>query len=427
MSMTVTEEILEDLWECTKKGLPYNEVYRKWENSKGPFYNALARFFSEAEAEVSRLGSEYRETQGKLAQLQAKNTELEREVKEKEERLSSLAERERETEERLRELEEKERQKRESLESLGRLEKVGMGAEELKRLLEVLKEISTGREVDPKEAVGIFFSLLPSFDPALGFELEARRLQNLAEAKKAEAEKWGAEAEGLKAKCAEDREAVEAARALIRRGARNHLFAWERILKACGKSPVELEEELRRYGSLVEAVRGLEERRRGLEQEVQALEGRKGELSSYLRAIQEEGIRRMEETRKGAETSISNLTKSAEASLRQLVGGLRTEVERAMGVMKETGRLEEDLRMARAFRTMGEKPEVLSKEQVLFLLNLIRRWTKLRGFNPTMKEMSVGASLKSVRMIRKLLDEEKVSLQEFLDLSYELFLEGKTG
>jgi len=83
--------------------------------------------------------------------------------------------------------------------------------------------------------------------------------------------------------------------------------------------------------------------------------------------------------------------------------------------------------MARAFRTMGEKPEILSKEQVLFLLDLIRRWTKLRGFNPTMKEMSVGASLKSVRMIRKLLDEEKVSLQELLDLSCELFLEGETG
>jgi|GEM_PF-3888723 len=423
--MTVTEEILEDLWECTKKGLPYEEVYRKWENSKGPFYNALAKFFSEAEAEVSRLGSEYRETQGKLAQLQAKNTELEREVKEKEERLSSLAERERETEERVGELEEKERQKRESLESLGRLEKVGMGAEELKRLLEVLKEISTKRGVSPKEAVGIFFSLLPSFDPTLGFELEARRLQNLAEAKKAEAEKWGAEAERLKAKCAEDRGAVEAARALIKMRARNHLFVWERILKACGKSPVELEEELRRYGSVAEAVRGLEERRRGLEQEVQALEERKGELSSYLRAVYEEGIRRIEETRKAAETSISNLTKSAEASLRQLVGGLRTEAEGTMGLIMEAGRLEDDLRIARVIRAWREEPEVLSqlsKEEVLPLLNLVRKWVKLTGFNPTAKEMILEPPGFG-RLIHKLLEQD-FSLREVLNLAHWLLLLG---
>ena len=427
MSMTVTEEILEELWECARKGVPYEEVYRKWENSKGPFYNALARFFSEAEAEVSRLSSEYREAQGKLAQLQAKNTELERRVKEKEERLSSLAERERETEERLRELEEKERQKRESLESLRRLEKAGMGAEELKRLLEVLKEISTKRGASPKEAVGIFFSLLPSFDPTLGFELEARRLQDLVEAKKAEAERWRAEAERLRAKCAEDREAVEAARALIKMGARNHLFAWERILKACGKSPVELEEELRKYGSLAEAVRGLEERKKGLEQEVQALEGRKGELSAYLRAIQEEGIRKMEETRKAGETSISNLAKTAETSIRKLTDELKTETVKGMKLMLGIGELGEDLKVARLVRTMEERPEILSqlsKEQVLFLCRLIIKWAELKGFDLTVRDMSQKAAWKSIELSSKLL-AEKVSLREVLNLAYELLLAGK--
>jgi seryl-tRNA synthetase len=423
--MTVTEEILEDLWECAKKGVPYEEVYRKWENSKGPFYNALARFFSEAEAEVSRVSSECEKAQRKLAQLQAKNTELEREVKEKEERLSSLAQREKETEERVGELEEKERQKRESLESLGRLEKVGMGVEELKRLLEVLKEISAKRAVDPKEVVGIFFSLLPSFDPTLGFELEARRLQNLVEAKKAEAEKWGAEAERLRARCAEDRGAVEVARALIRMGARNHLFVWERILKACGKSPVELEEELKRYGSVAEAVRELEERKKGLEQEVQALKERKGELSSYLRAIQEEGIRRMEETRKAGETSISSLIKAAEASIQQLMGGLKAQTEEVMGFMMEAGRLEDDLRIARVIRAWREEPEVLSqlsKEEVLPLLNLVRKWVKLTGFNPTAKEMILEPPGFG-RLIHKLLEQD-FSLREVLNLAHWLLLLG---
>jgi predicted nucleic acid-binding Zn-ribbon protein len=423
--MTVTEEILEDLWECARKGVPYEEVYGKWENSKGPFYNALARFFSEAEAEVSRLGSEYREAQGKLAQLQAKNTELEREVKEKEERLSSLAQKERETEERVGKLEERERQKRESLESLGRLERAGVGAEELKRLLEVLREISARRGVGLKEAVGIFFSLLPTFDPTLGLELEARRLQNLAEAKRTEAEKWGAEAERLRARCAEDRGAVEAVRSLIRMGARDHLFAWERILKACGKSPVELEGELKRYGSLAEAVRGLEERRRGLEQEVQALEGRKGGLSAYLRAIQEEGIRKMEETRKAGETSISSLTRVAEASIQQQMSGLRTEVERAMELMMEAGRLEEDVRTARVIRAWREEPEVLSqlsKEEVLSLLDSVREWVKLTGFNPTAKEMILEPPGFG-RLIHKLLEQD-FSLREVLNLARWLLLLG---
>ena len=428
--MSLTEQIYEHLWKCVREGLPYEEVYAKWGESKGPFYTALGRFLREAGVEVSRLRSEWREAReeaarvrAELQQLNGRLRELEQKVKEKEASLSSLTEREREAEERLRGLEERRKQRAELLESLERLEEAGVGMEELRKLLEALRGISARRKADPREAVRIFFSLLPSFDPVLGLELELERLQASLEAKRAEAGRWEAEAERLRMRCAEDEEAVRVVRALARAGARDHLFAWERILNSCGKSPVELEEELRRYGSLVGAIREREKELRRLEeegeelrQEVQALEKRRRELSAHLRSVQEEGVRRVGEVRR-----------EAEASIHRLVDQLKEEVERAKGLMVEAGRLEEDLRVARAFRTLGEEPRALlqlRKGQALLLCDLVRGWAELRGFNPTTEGMNRKRSLE---LARKLLAPEGLSLREVLDLARELLLRGGMG
>lgn len=387
--MSIIDEIYEGLWRCAREGVPYEQVYARWGRHKSSFYDALARFLADAGTEVSRLSGEYGRLSAGVKEREQRLAELEGKAREGEARLSELGKREERLLERVKELEEKEKRESELLRLLRELKRAGVGMGELEGLLDALNGLSAKRGMEREEAVKLFFGWLHSLDSMLGFQAELRRLEARVETKRAEAEKWEAKCGALEQELARQSKTVEVLRRLERLGVGEHLPVWERILQRSGSDPSELAREIEEYGSL----KGLLEANRGelkrLEEEVEALRGLKEGLVRYLASAYEEGLRRVKEAEGECISSLCRVAEKAERTLKGMEEGLRGEVEKLKGevkssaeVMREAGRLERELKMARALRAMEEDPGAvvfLGKGQIAYLLQRAALWCGLKG------------------------------------------------
>ena len=204
--ISLTDEIYAELVDGLRTGLDYTHFHAKYQNNKGPFYNAFGRLIRDLEPKVRELS----EVQVKLDQAGLTLDSLNQRTKEAEGSLAPLEETKNALNEGIETLETKLTKKSEVIKQVVELEKHGFDTERLRQWKDVLTEIGAKHGLKGKEAVTKFFSDLLDYDAKTGFEQEIKRLETITETKKLEAEKWQAEADSLERRHKDLSEAITA-------------------------------------------------------------------------------------------------------------------------------------------------------------------------------------------------------------------------
>lgn len=336
--MTLTDEIYHELMDGLKNGVDYEQMRLKWKGSKGPFYNALQRFFADVAAELGKAFSDLNaalqksgEAQQRLALLEAKERKIETEVKAKTDEKESLDQQTGDAGKQLQKVNGELAAKKRLLNRAAELEEMGFGPNQLQQLHETLMAIGTKRGVKVKEATAAFFSDLKDYDAKVGFGREIQRLDTIAETSRLEAGKWQAEERSLERACKYKKQVIDAMGSLLNSGVKpEDILVWGRSVQAAG-GVEELSRDLARYKSVRESVaawhkeiKRLEMLRAGLSGEVDGLEKRRAELQGAVNSMSKAGV---DEIKAAREEALSGVT----AVIADLT-------ERALAVGEELGR-----------------------------------------------------------------------------------------
>ena len=408
-TLSLTEQTYAELVDGLKTGsLDWTAFTAKHRASKGPFYNALGRFFHDMEPKVKALG----EVQTKLDQGGLKLDSLVQQIKEAESSLAPLEETKNALNEGIETLETKLTEKNELLEHAGELEKLGFDTERLRQLKDALTEIGAKHGLKGKEAVSKFFNDLKDYEGVLGAELQLKGLQTQIETKTLEAENWQAKEETLRRKHDNLKEAIGAVNALLKRGIKaEQIVSWDGIISKLGGSK-ELQDKLGQYKSMSELldakkteIEDCDKKVIELGAQIKALNEQEVEIEGAIKSLSASGVRKITEVSNKAVTGIKSLSTSglkevtkvssqAIAELKSLLAGIRAETKRLTDLKAEAGKLEKELRYARYFTT-GDQAVLkeLPKELVLTFLERAATYCKLNELNPEVK-MTNGISRK---------------------------------
>jgi len=408
-TLSLTEQTYAELVDGLKTGsLDWTAFTAKHRASKGPFYNALGRFFHDMEPKVKALG----EVQTKLDQGGLKLDSLDQQIKEAESSLAPLEETKNALNEGIETLETKLTEKNELLEHAGELEKLGFDTERLRQLKDALTEIGAKHGLKGKEAVSKFFNDLKDYEGVLGAELQLKGLQTQIETKTLEAENWQAKEETLRRKHDNLKEAIGAVNALLKRGIKaEQIVSWDGIVSKLG-GPEELQDKLGQYKSMSELldakkteIEDCDKKVIELGAQIKALNEQEVEIEGAIKSLSTSGVRKITEVSNKAVTGIKSLSTSglkevtkvssqAIAELKSLLAGIRAETKRLTDLKAEAGKLEKELRYARYFTT-GDQAVLkeLPKELVLTFLERAATYCKLNELNPEVK-MTNGISRK---------------------------------
>jgi len=387
--MTLTDEIHRELMEGLRTGLDYDRLRLKWEKSKGPFYNALQRVFAEGGIQLEDLSSQMRALQKKAAAAQKKldvlageQRRVETEVEGKRKQVDSLDQRAGTIRQQTEKLSSDLNAKAGLLSQIRELEKMGFDIDGLRQLHDALAQIGTRRGLKAKESSDKFFTDLKDYDAKTGFEQEVQRLGAIVETRRLDAEKWQAKKETLKRSFKDLKQAISAAKFLLKQGVKvEQIVVWSKVLAKVGG--VEgLDKELDQYKSIKEAVAAqkkeverIELKERELAGKVASLREEKTEIEGAIKSLSSAGIE-----------EIAAVKNKAESELSCFVQELK-DATKAFGEAKaEAGRLERELTYARYLTAdddtaLGAAP----KEVVSMFLERVSRWSRLRGINPGLK------------------------------------------
>jgi len=264
-TLSLTDKIYAELVDGLENELDWTAFIAKYNASKGPLYNAIARFLHDMEPKVRALN----EVQAQLDQVGLKLNQLNQEISEadkavqtKNQDLALLEEKENTLKNQTEVLESNLEQKSTPLKRLQELEKVGFGEEKVKALSATLAEIGTKRGLKRDEAVNTFFAELKDYDAKTGFEQEIQRLETIVRTKTLEAEKWQAEADSLSRQHKDLAEAIAAVQDLDRQGVKaEQIIYWNGIVSKLG-GPEALQDKLERYYGILKAC-GFDEKALG--------------------------------------------------------------------------------------------------------------------------------------------------------------------
>jgi chromosome segregation ATPase len=323
-TMSLTEEIYQELVDGLKTGLNWTAFIAKYSASKGPLYNAIGRFLNDMETEViaanEKLSLVQRELDGagvKLDQAGLKLNQLDQEIKEAESRLAPLEERRNVLNKQVETLETKLAEKSEVIKQVGELGKLGFDIERLRQLREVLAEIGAKHGLKGKEAVGKFFHDLKDYEAVLGAEALLEGLKTKIEAKNLEAENWQAKEEALRRKHDDLKEAIGAIYALRAKDINvRQIIMWQRILNRF-ETLEQFAEDLSRYGDLTKLLNTRKEETEGydlrlaqVQSQVETLDKERTKIEAAIDALKVDGVKEL----KGMTEAAGNQLKALAAT-----------------------------------------------------------------------------------------------------------------
>ena len=294
--MSLTDEIYRELVDGLRTGLDYAHFQAKYQNSKGPFYNAFGRLTHDMEPKVRELGG----VQAKLDAAGLTLDQLYQQIKEAEASLAPLEEERNALNERIETLEVKLAEKSELIKHAGELGKLGFDIERLRQLRETLTDISAKSGFNGKEAVSKFFTELKDYDAKTGFEREIQRLGTIVDTKKLEATKWQAETDSLSRRHKDLSEAIAAVQSLIKHGVKvEHIVSWNGIVSKLGGSE-EIEKELGNYKTIRELLNvrkgeteGYEQRLTKAQSQLETLQKERVKIEGAIGALKEAGVNQL--------------------------------------------------------------------------------------------------------------------------------------
>lgn len=345
--MTLTDEIYRDLMDGLGTRVDYDKLRLKWEGSKGPFYNALQRVFTDVASQLAESSADLNaalqkagEAQQRLAALEAREKETEARFRDAMAEEESIERQKGNAAKQLQKVNCELAKKKRLLDQACELDEMGFGMRELRQLQGTLAAIGAKRGLKAKDARAVFFSDLKDYDAKVGFEREIQRLNAIAETDRLEAGKWQAEKESLERAYRHKKQVVDAMESLLKQGVKpEDISVWGRSVQAAGGLE-ELGRDLARYKSVKESVaawqkeiKRLELSRAELSAEVNALEKRKTETQAAVAALSKAGIDEIRATREeavsGVRAIIVELTNEGRAYSEQKVEAVRLEKELA--------------------------------------------------------------------------------------------------
>jgi len=329
--------------------------------------------------QIEELDEEVVASQRRLAEEEGKISER---IEERNQAIRDVEERERSTRDRLNQLDQEVDAKAELLARAEELEKLEFDVARLGELHSTVATIGAKHGLGREEALQRFFDGLREYDAALGFEVEAKRWETIAENKRLEGEKVKTQLETIEMRYKERVEAVDAMETLLKQGIKpEHIPLWNRIL-ANFKGPDQFAQELEQYkgmGELIKAKR----------KEIERCERRVKELDAQAKALKEElaGIKGSIKTlsNSGVE-EIIKVSNKAISQLQSLLEGVRKETVRWGQLKAEAGKMENELKYAR-FLTAADD-EVLkacAKEVVRSFFGRAAKWCMLNNMNPLVR------------------------------------------
>jgi hypothetical protein len=380
--MSLTDIIYQELMNGLKTGLDYGQICRKYEKSKGPFYNALQRVFADAGKEIDGLSSLLRQRQVSLAEQDTKLKTKAKELKEAD--IAVQAQRE-----------EKQGLGRDigtlktQVEALGKaldtkvklrdqlreLQEIGFDEKKLESLRDKLKTIGVKQGFKPTDTINKFFNDLKDYDDMIGFQQELQRLQTVAETKRLEADRWRAEKESLEIQHKELKGAIAVTNSLIKQGVNvGQIVSWNRVLQQVG-GVQNLEKAISEYKSIKEVL-AIETR------EVKRLGSKKGELSAETKTLEEHKVEIEGAIKSLSELGAKELAEVKDKALsefRALIDELRNEIERLAKAKAEAGKLERELNYARYLTGDEQALKTAPNELAKCFVDTIAKWCRLKG------------------------------------------------
>ena len=298
--MSLTDDIYHELLDGLEKGLDWQQFIAKHNNSKGPLYNAIGRFFTEIGPKVAALNEENSRVQSKLDQARLTLDSLDQKIKEGESNIASLEDRGNVLNEQVKTLETELAKRSESVKYLAELERLGFDSERLRQLQEALKEIGLRHGLKGKETVTKFFSDLKEYDLVIEAEVQLKGLQTQVETKKLEAETWQAKEEALRRKHDDLKEAIEAVGALRAKGiGKSQINTWHQILTRF-QTVEQFDQCLAQYGNITEVLKARKEEAENCElrlaknqSQVETLEKERAKIEGAIEALKVAGVKQL--------------------------------------------------------------------------------------------------------------------------------------
>ncbi len=397
-TLSLTDEIYAELVDGLKIGLDYTHLLAKYGASKGPFYNALGRFFHDMEPKVKALG----EVQAPLDDAGLRLDQLDRQIKEAEGKIAPLEERRNVLNEETETLETKLTEKSELLEHAGELGKLGLDIERMKQLREALTEIGAKQGLKGKEAVSKFFADLKDYEAVIEAESLLKGLQTQIEAKNLEAENWQAKEEALRRKHDDLKEAIGAIYALRAKGINvRQIIIWQQILNRF-ETLEQFDEDLSRYGDLIkllntrkEEAESYELRLAEVQSQVETLDKERAKIEAAIDTLKVAGVKELKGMTEAAGKQLKALAatqiretqvvgQGVRKGLDNLFAQLDTLGEKAIQVGRTVGIVEEQMRKdgkARDLLNLLQNPVAAGYEEylplALVLLKSIGLWANI--------------------------------------------------
>jgi len=336
--MSLTDDIYRELLDGRDKGLDFNwqQFIAKYSNSKGPLYNAIARFFTEIGPKIAASNEEKDRVQGELDEAELTLDSLDQRKKEEESNISSLEDRKNTLTQQVETLEAELAEKGELAKRLAEIERFGFDRERLIQLQEALKEIGTRHGLKGKEAVGKFFDALKDYETVLGAELQLKGLETKIETKKLEAENWQAKEEALKRKHDDLKEAIEAVHVLRTKGIKpSQINTWHRILSRF-QTVEQFDQSLAQYGDMISLLNAKKEetenwelRLANAQGQVETLKKERAKIEGAIDALKAVGVKELKAMTEEGTKRLQIMTGEATKQLKTLAENVKTEIRGA--------------------------------------------------------------------------------------------------
>jgi chromosome segregation ATPase len=379
--MSLTDIIYQELMNGLKTGLNYGQICRKYEKSKGPFYNALQRVFTDAGKEIDDLSSLLRQRQLSLAEHDTKLKTKVKELKEADVAVQAHRQEKQGLGRDIGTLKTQVEALRKALDTkvklrdqLRELQEMGFDEKKLESLRDKLKAIGVKRGFKPTDAINKFFNDLKDYDNMIGFQQELQRLETIAETKRLEADRWRAEKESLEIQYKELKSTIAATNSLIKQGVKvEQIVSWNRVLQQVG-GVQNLEKAISEYKSIKEVlavetreVERLRSTKAELSAETKTLEEHKVEIEGAIKSISELGAKQLAE-----------MKDKALSEFKALIDELRNEIERLAKAKAEAGKLERELYYARYLTGDDQALKTAPNELIKCFVDTTMKWCKLK-------------------------------------------------
>jgi len=330
--MSLTDEVYRELSDGLDKGLDWPKFLAKHNNSKGPLYTAIGRFFAEVGTKIAALNEERDRVQGELNRAELKLDSLDQRKKETESNIVSLENRGNTLTEQVETLEAELAGKGELAKRLAEIERFGFHGERLIQLQEALKEIGTRHGLKGKEAVDKFFDVLKDYETVLGAELQLKGLETKIETKKLEAENWQAKEETLKRDYYNLKEAIEAVHIFFNKGIKlKQIVAWHKVVDRF-QTVEQFDQSLAQYGDMIgllnakkEEIENSELQLANAQDQAETLKKERAKIERSIDALKEAGIKELEAMSEDGTEQLKTLAENVKTEIREVGQEFRKE------------------------------------------------------------------------------------------------------